>query len=169
VRENIEAAGADFIINVTPTLNSAKIDKTWAQIDKAVSDGKTPFVLFHYGSTTIRLQLIEIYPDGRGMVFTNVGSVSSGNIGVATVSIYSDGTANFSIGFLLATDMDGALPQFEMQTAPTKDMHIVTKKYVDDKISDKELILSSSTAESTKKFKLTIDDTGTLTASEITA
>ena len=169
VRENIEAAGADFIINVTPALNSAKIDKTWAQIDKAVSDGKTPFVLFHYNSATIRLQLTEIHSDGTGMVFTNVGSVSSGNIAAATVSIYSNGTANYSIGFLLATDMDGALPQFEMQTAPTKDMHIVTKKYVDDKISDKGLILSSSTAESTKKFKLTIDDTGTLTASEITA
>lgn len=34
---------------------------------------------------------------------------------------------------------------------------------------DKEIILASSTAGSTKKFKLTIDDTGTLTASEITA
>lgn len=170
VRENIEAAGADFIINVTPALSSAKIDKTWAQIDKAVSDGKTPFVLFHYDSTTaIRLQLAGIYSDGIGMVFTNMGSVSSGDIAAATVSIYSDGTVNYSIGFLLATDMDGALPQFEMQTAPTEDMHIVTKKYVDDKISDKGLILSSSTAESTKKFKLTIDDTGTLTASEITA
>lgn len=169
VRENIEAAGADFIINVTPALNSAKIDKTWAQIDKAVSDGKTPFVLFHYDSTAIRLQLAEIHSDGTGMVFTNVGSVSRGNIAAATVSIYSNGTANYSIGFLLATDMDGAMPQFEMQTAPTKDMQIATKKYVDDKISDKEIILSSSTAGSTKKFKLTIDDTGTLTASEITA
>lgn len=169
VRENIEAAGADFIINVTPTLNSAKIDKTWVQIDKAVSDGKTPFVLFHYDSATIRLQLTEIHSDGTGMVFTNVGSVSRGDIAAATVSIYSNGTANYSIGFLLATDMDGALPQFEMQTAPIKDMQIATKKYVDDKISDKEIILSSSTAGSTKKFKLTIDDTGTLTASEITA
>lgn len=169
VRENIEAAGADFIINVTPTLNGGEIDKTWAQIDKAVSDGKTPLVLFPYASTAIRLQLAEIYPDGTGMTFTNLGSISSGNIGAATVSIHSDGTANYSIGFLLATDMDGAVPQSEMQTAPTKDMQIATKKYVDDKISDKEIILSSSTAGSTKKFKLTIDDTGTLTASEITA
>lgn len=170
VRENIEAAGADFIINVTPTLNGAKIDKTWTQISEAVSDGKTPFVLFHYGSTdAIRLQLAEIYLDGTGMAFTNVGRVSSGDIGAATVTICSDGTGKCNIGFLLATDMDGALPQLEMQTVPTKDMQIATKKYVDDKISDKELILSSSTAGSTKKFKLTIDDTGTLTASEITA
>lgn len=33
---------------------------------------------------------------------------------------------------------------------------------------DKELILSSSTANSTKKFKITVDDSGTLTATEVT-
>lgn len=32
---------------------------------------------------------------------------------------------------------------------------------------DKELILASSTADSTKKFKITVDDTGTLTATEV--
>lgn len=32
---------------------------------------------------------------------------------------------------------------------------------------DKELILTSSTANSTKKFKITVDDSGTLTATEI--
>lgn len=62
-----------------------------------------------------------------------------------------------------------SIQQVEMKAVPTKDMEIATKKYIDDKISDKELILSSSTVGSTKKFKLTIDDTGTLTASEITA
>lgn len=34
-------------------------------------------------------------------------------------------------------------------------------------LSSKELILDSSTADSTKKFKLTVDDTGTVTATEI--
>ena len=33
---------------------------------------------------------------------------------------------------------------------------------------DKELILSSSTADSTKKFKITVDDSGALTATEVT-
>lgn len=63
----------------------------------------------------------------------------------------------------------GQLEQQTMAAAPAEDMQIATKKYVDNKISDKEIILSSSTVGSTKKFKLTIDDTGTLTASEITA
>lgn len=34
--------------------------------------------------------------------------------------------------------------------------------------TDKEMILSSSTAGSTKKFKITVDDAGTLTATEVT-
>lgn len=33
---------------------------------------------------------------------------------------------------------------------------------------DTEIILASSTADSTKKFKITVDDTGTLTATEVT-
>ena len=33
---------------------------------------------------------------------------------------------------------------------------------------DKEIILASSTAGSTKKFKITVDDSGTLTATEVT-
>ena len=33
---------------------------------------------------------------------------------------------------------------------------------------DKEIILASSTANSTKKFKITVDDSGTLTTTEIT-
>ena len=34
---------------------------------------------------------------------------------------------------------------------------------------DKAIILTSSTAGSTKKFKITVDDTGTLSATEVTA
>lgn len=50
---------------------------------------------------------------------------------------------------------------------PTEDNHPATKKYVDDKVSDKELILTSSTSGSTKKFKITVDDSGTISATEI--
>ena len=59
------------------------------------------------------------------------------------------------------------MPQTEMAAAPTKDMHIATKKYVDDSVSN-PLILPSSTEGSTKRFKITVDDSGTLTATEVT-
>ena len=48
---------------------------------------------------------------------------------------------------------------------------IGVKPVTDDSISsqtDKEMILSSSTAGSTKKFKITVTDDGTLTATEVT-
>lgn len=80
--------------------------------------------------------------------------------------ILNSSTANSTKKFHITVNDTGAL---SVSSGPTEAMEIATKKYVDDKISDKELILSSSTAGSTKKFKLTIDDTGTLTASEITA
>lgn len=69
---------------------------------------------------------------------------------------------------------------------PTTDYHPATKKYVDDhtpsKISKLEndsnyitaahvydgILISSSTPNSTKKFKITVDDTGALTATGVT-
>ena len=63
------------------------------------------------------------------------------------------------------------IPQTEMDAAPTKDMQIATKKYVDDAIGKyadtAEYIIPSSTQGSTKKFKITVDDSGTLTATEV--
>lgn len=56
-----------------------------------------------------------------------------------------------------------ALPQHEMSAAPTEDMQIATKKYVDDK----EFILKSTTPGSVKKFKITVDDSGTITTMEV--
>lgn len=47
---------------------------------------------------------------------------------------------------------------------PVDNTDAANKKYVDDT----KLIVSSSTAGSTKKFKITVDDAGTLTATEIT-
>lgn len=102
-----------------------------------------------------------VYEDGSGF---NYGYQPS-------TDTFVDGTYT---GYLIhersnqALTVSPSVRQFSMSAAPAKDMQIATKKYVDDKISDKEIILSSSTAGSTKKFKLTIDDTGTLTASEIT-
>lgn len=71
-----------------------------------------------------------------------------------------------------ANDTNSKLGQLEMEAAPTKDMQIATKKYVDDAIgkyaNTAEYIIPSSTSGSTKKFKITVDDSGTLTATEVT-
>ena len=45
---------------------------------------------------------------------------------------------------------------------------IARKAELDSRITEKEVILASSTTDSTTKFKITVDDSGTLTATEIT-
>lgn len=60
-------------------------------------------------------------------------------------------------------DADGHFPQQTMASSPTTDMQIATKQYVDRK----EYILRSTTPGSTKKFKITVDDSGALSAVEI--
>lgn len=45
---------------------------------------------------------------------------------------------------------------------------IARKAELDSRITEKEVILTSSTTDSTKKFKITVDDSGALKATEIT-
>ena len=59
---------------------------------------------------------------------------------------------------------DGAL-RVDRYKSGSNTMYEATKIFQD---GDKEFVLCSSTANSTKKFKITVDDTGTLSATEIT-
>lgn len=52
--------------------------------------------------------------------------------------------------------------------SPEEDSDAANKAYVDSKISDTAIVINSSTEGSTKKFKITVDDSGTLTATEVT-
>lgn len=45
---------------------------------------------------------------------------------------------------------------------------LATETYVDNAVANKEFILNSTTEGSTKKFRVTVDDSGTLTAVEVT-
>lgn len=45
---------------------------------------------------------------------------------------------------------------------------LATEEYVDNAVANKEFILNSITEGSTKKFRVTVDDSGTLTAVEVT-
>ena len=45
---------------------------------------------------------------------------------------------------------------------------LATEEYVNNAVANKEFILNSSTEGSTKKFKVTVDDAGALTAVEVT-
>lgn len=168
-RDNIDAAIGDFLVTATiQNFPTCTLDKTFDQIQEAISKGKRVFAvikisgdgglilpLFNSTSTEIQFTAFD-YNNGLNRAQTYKLVVTTAE------SVLAAGSAPM-------LTVDNTLRQVEMEAGPSFDMEIATKKYVDDKFSDKEIILSSSTAGSTKKFKLTIDDTGTLTASEITA
>lgn len=198
-RDNVDAASNDFIINVTSTddINCA-LDKTFDQIDEAVQAGKKVYAKLN-GLFIIYLPMVLYSPMAIVFAATAFISESIEQYVLAVPAINDDNNNPQFIKKLAVTyGSDSTMKQVYMNEDPVNDMQIATKKYVDDslfygadmemsdtsthpvrnmvikkyvddKISDKEIILSSSTAGSTKKFKLTIDDTGTLTASEITA
>lgn len=160
--EYVDDATADFVINATPKVDlTATMDKTWAQISEAVNAGKTPVVIMPYDATYVRLRLLSISENGNTMVFTNVGTASVGSI-LASLTVASSGTAYYSVGFLLKTDSDGELPQISMASAPTEDMQIATKKYVDNK-SDGAVLYTAQTLTSPQKLQArkNIDAAGT--------
>lgn len=167
-RENVDAADADFVITATITGNdNFTTDKTYTQIQEAVQAGKKVVVKIKAYGFDFVLPLIGKFESDY--MFTTVLNLANTVVMQFTIVIGEQGNGIAKCRIPTYNSDGNALEQVIMEADPTEDMEIATKKYVDNKISDKELILSSSTAGSTKKFKLTIDDTGTLTASEITA
>lgn len=138
--EYVDAA-SDFVVNATPNLNlTLTVDKTWAQISEAVNAGKTPVMVMPYGDyDSVRLQLLDILTDGTAMVFSNVGAISGDTLAV-TATVRSNGNNSYIAGSLLGTELDGVLPQISMASAPTTDMEIATKKYVDDNKGSAEVV-----------------------------
>lgn len=88
-------------------------------------------------------------------IFGDVGVALSANSG-ACLKVGSDAVT--------VCDNAGGTSQIKGIRAPVEDTDAANKGYVDDT----KLIVQSSTAGSTKKFRITVDDAGTLSATEIT-
>ena len=160
-RENIDAAIADFVVNGTVNSNmEVTLDKTFAQIQAAIQEGKHPVANIH-GMGVPFLPLV--YASTVGVVFASVMDVSEGTITSIGLTITQDAIL-FDHLISPTLNFDGYLNQYLMEADPTSPMEIATKKYVDDK----ECILKSTTPGSTKKFKITVDDSGNISATEVT-
>lgn len=160
-RKNIDAA-SDFVVNATLNLDrTAALDKTFGQMSEALAAGKTPIVHVRLGNENSYLKM-SVYTAGY-MVFT-IGVQDDERFALAFTLTVTNDKATYGVSYLLAADGGQHLPQISMAADPTKDMQIATKKYVDDK----EFILQSTTPNSTKRFKITVDDGGTLSAVEVT-
>lgn len=82
-------------------------------------------------------------------------------------SISADGSLFYS-GAALKIGNLGSCKILRYVNTPEEEYDAATKGYVDGKISDTEIFLKSSTQDSTKKFKITVDDNGTVSATEVT-
>ena len=106
----------------------------------------------HAASLLLRSQPTEEWSD-----FALEASEMDGEI----VRLYSNSSVIYMKCSWLEFDSPALIRNVE---APIENTDAVNKQYVDDT----KLIVASSTEGSTKKFKITVDDSGTLTATEIT-
>ena len=166
-RDNIAAAIADFVVNVTINSDSTVTpDKTFAQIQAAIQEGKHTVVKLS-GSGMPPTYIPLVVSDTDVVVFATVADVSEGTITTASVKITADGAIFNHVASPTLTSnaiSDVVLVQYPMESDPVSPMKIATKQYVDNK----ECILKSTTPGSTKKFKITVDDTGALSTTEVT-
>lgn len=94
----------------------------------------------------------------------NKPTYTAAEVGAVPTTRTVNGKALSSNITLSATDV-GALPNTTV--VPSID-GLATTTYVDTAVANKEFILNSSTEGSTKRFRVTVDDTGVLTAVEVT-
>lgn len=112
-------------------------------IKTAYVNGKTLFCRCKIGIYTAVLPLFVPGPISNLWLFSG-----SGGINIGSLSFYSQ-------YFTIAVTSNGVMAECEP---------LATKEYVDNK----EVVVKSSTAGSTKKFKIAVDDTGSLSAVEVT-
>ena len=160
-RENIDIGVNYFVVNGTENSNhKITLDKTFSQIREAIGDGKIPIVAMgdYY------FQLSNNTDEYITFLFAIAGGGTSANLTILKIVVYPSKSAQAYAYGLISTSPYGTVPQFDMSSDPVEDMQIATKQYVDNK----ECILKSTTPGSTKEFKITVDDSGTISATEVT-
>ena len=172
IRKEVYPSGgaSEFVVNgtiggETGVGYSITLDKTADQILAAINEGKSVIARVAY-EITIDLPLVSFDTISGNIIFAgiiNYMAMDSISPIIYFLRLRSDEATLYS-SVAIALDSEGKMPQVSMASTPTRDMQIATKKYVDDK----EFILQSTTPNSTKKFKITVDDTGALSAVEVT-
>lgn len=119
---------SDFIVTATLTDDTnCTLDKTFAQIQEAIQSGKR--VLANISGFLSTCMPLVLYSSGA--VFFGATTTTSGNIELYTLAVTAN-EAKFVSKEAVTYGPDSTMPQVSMAAAPTADMQIATKKYVDD-------------------------------------
>ena len=157
-----------YVVNATIDFDSFElsVDKTFEEIKQAYDEGKYSIVLSLMGATTAPL----IGMSSEGCVFVAVTAAQHAIVSVTvdTIKITKDNVVR-TYSANLATK-DSKLPNpypltFTGAVSETYDGS--SAKTIEIPSGGDEVIIASSTAGSTKKFKLTVDDSGTISATEV--
>lgn len=156
-RENIEAA-SDFVVNGTFKSESdgeVTLDKTFAQIQAAIQEGKHPAVkLSDSGDAVLAAFMPMVVFNPSYVVFATVEEITNREITYVSLTITAD-DAIFDVSSSPVLNSDGALIQFPMVADPIFPMEIATKKYVDDHLGGAPITIKLGTgnaATSTATF-----------------
>ena len=145
-RANIDAA-SDFVVNGTLYSSGfVSLDKTFTQVQAAIQEGKQPVAKLPYGAVTALLPLVGVKENQ--FIFGTTATSGDQN-GIATLLLSSNGEATFDASFSPVLDADGYLPQISMGAAPTSDMQIATKQYVDNSVASTPLTLTYASGQAT--------------------
>lgn len=128
-RENVDAASNDFVINATVASdNTCTTDKTYAQIQEAIQDGKRAVMKVRLSGTDFILPKVGKFLGYYA--FTAVLNLASNVALQYTIMVgeQDNGVINCRV---VTYDTDGNLQQVTMDSDPTEAMEIATKQYVD--------------------------------------
>ena len=171
-RENIGAAVADFVINGTRAGDGTlTLDKTFAQIQAAIQEGKQPVAKIATGGSTAILPFVG--NTERFVSFMAGSYIDESYIELSYLAIQRTGKVSLVLQNALPISSSGVIRQVYMESDPVDDMQIATKKYVDDALDGKAgttVATASANGLMSKDDKAKLDGiTGQVTAANIHA
>ena len=159
-----------YVVNATIDFDSFElsVDKTFEEIKQAYDEGKYSIVLSLMGASIAPL----IGMTSEGCVFVSVTAAQNDIVSVTvdTIKITKDNVIRTYSADLATTDSKLPNPYSLTFTGAVSGSYDGSSaKTIEIPSGGGEVIIASSTAGSTKKFKITVDDSGTITATEIGA
>nr|DAR40798.1 MAG TPA: collagen triple helix repeat protein [Caudoviricetes sp.] len=129
-RENVGAVAEKFLILGARTSDGAHFTKSYREISDAIDLGKEP-ILQVSGNRNI-ISLAYCGNINQGHCFSCIWHDDPTDSNRLTWAYIGTDLQGLDTVDVLTPKYDGTLPQQTMASAPTKDMEIATKKYVDD-------------------------------------
>lgn len=156
IKLNVNGLGSKLLrrrVSVGSATTAPGYDDTWLSANR-------PIRITYDGIFWVADMTQAHASDLMGSVPVTKGGTGATTAAEACINLGALSTA----GGTMSGSLDMGSNKITNLVTPTNGSDAVTKKYVDEH----SCILTSSTPGSTKKFKIVVDDSGTLTATEIT-